>query len=138
MSLIDRARMLRPIIQSLAANLDDETALAAIQLFQKWQTNKEYQKDEKVRYNDILYKVNQTHTSQDDWTPDIATSLFSRVLIPDSEQIPVWEQPDSTNGYMIGDKVHYPTIEDSVYESTIDNNVWSPVSYPQGWKLVEE
>jgi hypothetical protein len=39
---------------------------------------------------------------------------------------------------MIGDKVHYPTIEDSVYESTIDNNVWSPVSYPQGWKLVEE
>jgi hypothetical protein len=24
-----------------------------------------------------------------------------------------------------------------LYESIIDNNVWTPVSYPQGWKIIE-
>lgn len=51
--------------------------------------------------------------------------------------IPVWEQPDSTNPYMKGDKVHYPTADDDIYESVVDNNVRSPVDYPDGWKIVE-
>ena len=46
-----------------------------------------------------------------------------------------WEQPDSTNPYMKGDKVKY---NGKIYESVIDNNVWSPEAYPQGWKEVEE
>ena len=36
---------------------------------------------------------------------------------------------------MTGDKVRY---NGKVYESLIDNNVWSPIGYPQGWKEVEE
>ena len=32
-------------------------------------------------------------------------------------------------------EVHY---KGKVYESLIDNNVWSPEAYPQGWKLIEE
>ena len=63
-------------------------------------------------------------------------SLWARILIPDPEVIPVWEQPDSTNPYMTGDRVHYPTAEDPVYESLIDNNVWSPGEYPAGWQEV--
>lgn len=50
----------------------------------------------------------------------------------------VWEQPDASNPYMIGDRVHFPTIDDPVYESTIDNNVWSPEAYPAGWEVVTE
>lgn len=26
----------------------------------------------------------------------------------------------------------------SAYESLIDNNVWSPSEYPQGWKLISQ
>lgn len=48
----------------------------------------------------------------------------------------VWEQPDASNPYMIGDRVHFPTIDDPVYESTIDNNVWSPETYPAGWAVI--
>ena len=29
-------------------------------------------------------------------------------------------------------------FEGKVYESLIDNNVWSPSSYPQGWQEVVE
>ena len=35
---------------------------------------------------------------------------------------------------MKGDKVMF---EGHVYESAIDNNIWSPSAYPAGWTLVE-
>ena len=56
-------------------------------------------------------------------------------MIPDPDVIPEWEQPDSTNAYKKGDKVRF---EGKVYESLIDNNVWSPSAYPAGWRQVEE
>lgn len=49
---------------------------------------------------------------------------------PEEDAIPEWAQPDSTNPYMMGDLV---TFQGSVYESLIDNNIWSPSDYPQGW-----
>ena len=42
--------------------------------------------------------------------------------------IPEWEQPDSTNPYMKGDKV---THGGKTWVSDIDNNVWEPGVY--GW-----
>lgn len=138
MSLIDRARALRTVIESLSVNLEDEQALEAVELFPAWKADISYETKDRVRYQGVLYKVLQNHVSLENWKPDEAVSLYARVLIPDPEQIPVWEQPDSTNAYMTGDKVYYPTAEDDIYESLIDNNVWSPEAYPQGWKKVEE
>lgn len=135
--ITDKAKRLRATIEILAENLDDEAAIDAVELFQNWAVCVEYAKDERVRYNKILYKVLQSHTSQADWTPDTAVSLYARVLIPDPEVIPVWEQPDSTNPYMKGNKVHYPTADDDIYESVVDNNVRSPSDYPDGWEIVE-
>lgn len=134
MTLTELAYKLRPFIEKAAQFLDDTDSLEAPQLFPVWKVNTVYEVGSKVRYNDILYKVLQNHTSQETWTPDAAPSLFAKVLIPDENVIPEWEQPDSTNAYMTGDKVSY---NGSVYESLIDNNVWSPESYPAGWKLVE-
>lgn len=136
MSIIDNARHLRRVIEQLSVNLDDEQALETVELFPAWKADTVYTAGDRVRYNDVLYKVLQGHTSQADWTPDGAVSLFAKVLIP-SKDIPVWEQPTSTNAYMTGDRVYYPTAQDDVYESLIDNNVWSPTAYPQGWKVIE-
>ena len=136
MSIIDDARHLRSVIEQLSVNLDDEQALETVELFPAWKADTVYTAGDRVRYNDVLYKALQGHTSQADWTPDGAVSLFAKVLIP-SKDIPVWEQPTSTNAYMTGDRVYYPTAQDDVYESLIDNNVWSPTAYPQGWKVIE-
>lgn len=57
------------------------------------------------------------------------------MLITDPSVIPEWEQPDSTNPYMKGDKVRYKGV---VYVSLIDNNVWSPADYSAGWQIVDE
>lgn len=115
-------------LRSLAT---DEQALEVPSLYPEWNIDEFYAVGERVLYNDILYKVLQTHTSQENWTPDVASSLFTKVLIPDANVIPEWVQPDSTNPYMTGDKVMYGG---KVYVSTVDNNVWSPDSY--GWNEV--
>ncbi len=131
----ERAYRLRELIEKAAASLEDTDALDAVEFFPSWADETAYAVGDRVRYEGELYKCLQAHTSQSNWTPDAAASLWARVLIPDPDVIPVWEQPDSTNPYMMGDKVHYPTLEDPVYQSTIDNNVWAPGVY--GWELVE-
>ena len=125
---------------SLLPNLSDEQALQVPLMFPKWQANKEHVAGDRVLYLGVLYKVLQAHTSQAGWEPDITPSLFAKNLIikdDSGEQvdIPEWVQPDSTNPYMIGDKVKF---EGKVYQSLIDNNVWSPSDYPQGWEEVNE
>lgn len=123
-----KAYALRAAIETAAASLEDETALEAVELFPAWKSDVDYTAGDRVRYDGILYRVLQDHTSQADWTPDAAPSLFARVLIPDPEVIPEWVQPDSTNPYMKGDRVMH---NGKTWESTIDGNVWEPGVY--GW-----
>ena len=127
----EEAIQLRGLIEQGVASLDDETALKGVTLFPVWASGKAYEVGDRVKYNDVLYKVLQAHTSQADWTPDTAVSLFAKVLIPDPEVIPEWVQPESTNPYMTGDKVTY---NGKTYISTIDNNVWAPDAY--GWEEI--
>ena len=115
---------------------DDVVALSIQEFYDIWTVGVLYPVGRYITHNDILYKVLTEHTSQTDWTPDVSPSLFAKVLIdPTGETIPEWVQPDSTNAYMTGDKVTYEGV---VYESTIDNNIWSPADYPAGWKVIEE
>ena len=134
MTLTELARKLRPLIEKAAISLDDSDALEAKQLYPNWSGEGiQYTVGDRVRYNEVLYKVLQAHTSQQGWTPIAAPSLFAKVLIPQPDVIPEWQQPDSTNAYMKGDKVSF---EGHIYESAIDNNVWSPSVYPAGWTLI--
>ena len=132
-NFLEKAREIRSQLDILTSEMTDEQALQSRILFREWNGNGIiYEVGQRVTYNEILYKVLQPHTSQVDWTPDVTPSLYTKVLIPDENIIPEWIQPDSTNGYMIGDKVIY---NGQVYESLIDNNIWSPIDYPAGWQL---
>ena len=136
MTLLELARKLRPYIEKAAMFLDDADAIEAVNLFPTWNANAiEYLKDTKVNFEGTLYKCLQTHVPQAAWTPIAAPSLWAKVLIPDENTIPEWEQPGSTNPYMKGDKVMF---NEKIYESLIDNNIWSPAAYPTGWREVTE
>lgn len=114
----------RQAIEVAAESFSDDIALEYPKLYPSWSSlSVSYETGQRLRYNGILYKVLQDHTSQDGWTPDVSPSLFAKVLIPDANVIPEWEQPDSTNPYMAGDKV---THNGKTWESLIDNNVWEP------------
>lgn len=112
--------------------VDDNTALRMTEFYPAWATGTDYAAGFKVQRGGTLYKCLQSHTSQPDWTPDAAPSLWAKVLIPDETVIPEWEQPDSTNPYRAGDKV---THNGKTWTSTVDNNVWEPGVY--GWTEAE-
>lgn len=135
---IETAHEIRDAIEHMVQNVPDESAEEYIWAFPEWKNETAYKVKDRVVYLGYLYACLQAHTSQADWTPDVAASLWAKVInVTPTGEIPVWTQPTSTNPYMKGDKVYYPTENDAIYESTIDNNVWSPRDYPQGWKVVE-
>lgn len=97
-----------------------------------WVANEKVEIGDKRNYSGKTYQCIQSHTTQTGWTPDVTTALWKEVQ---GEEIPVWVQPTGAHdAYRIGAKVHFPTINDPVYESLIDANVWSPTGYPAGWK----
>ena len=124
-----KVKQLRQLIEQLAVTLDDVTALTGVELFPAWVAGKAYAVNDRAQYNGTLYKCVQAHTSQADWNPVDAPSLWAEVLSgQDGTEIGEWVQPDSTNPYMRGDKVNY---KGKLYESEVDNNVWAPGVY--GW-----
>ena len=130
------ATELRETIDTIVDDYTDEQALDSKILFPNWHDNTAYAVDDRVRDGGRLYKVLQAHTSQSDWTPTRAPSLFAQILTGEETGEPQeWQQPDSTNAYMYGDRVIY---DNKIYESTIDFNVWAPDYYPQGWTLIED
>lgn len=130
-----KALALRRLIEKAAISLPDEDALEAVELFPAWAADTEFAKDIRVRYNGKLYRCEQAHTSQSDWIPPDTPALWTEVAKPG--EIPVWRQPTGAqDAYQTGDKVHYPDADGAVYESLIDNNVWSPIGFPGGWKEI--
>lgn len=130
-----KARALRALIEKASASLPDEDALEAVELFPTWMTGTSYALDVRVRYGEKLYRCVQAHTSQEGWEPPDVPALFTEVAKPG--EIPVWRQPTGAqDAYNTGDLVHYPDADGPVYRSTIDNNIWPPADYPQGWEEV--
>lgn len=125
----DLARKFRRFIEQMSENATDEEALDNILAFPKWEVGKAYETGERIRYHDVLYKVLQNHTSQADWTPDVAVSLYVKVSI---EEYPEWVQPTGAHdAYMKGDKVSHL---EKHWISDIDANTYEPGVY--GWHEV--
>lgn len=132
----EEARQLRKLLENETENMPDEKIAGFPAFVEKWKPGKEYKTGKRLAHEGTVYKTLQDHTSQEGWEPDAAPSLFAKVLIPTDDEgqqteIPEWEQPDSTNPYMQGDRV---THGGKTWESDIDNNVWEPGVY--GWHEV--
>ena len=112
-------------------SVDDNTALRMLEFYPEWAADTAYPAGHKVQRGGKLWRCLQAHTSQGGWEPENAPSLWAKVLIPNPDVIPEWEQPDSTNPYMAGDKVAH---NGKTWVSAVDNNVWEPGVY--GWAEV--
>lgn len=139
MNKLQMADQFRKALQMFAMSLDDEKAMEVATVFDPWEIGKAYAVGDFLTYgvNGVgdpqLYKAVQAHTSQADWRPDITPALYVAIGL-DEEGYPVWSQPTGAHdAYYIGDIVDY---NGKLYESLIDGNIYSPESYPAGWKEV--
>lgn len=124
------AMKLRNAIVIGSESLDDDLASIVPDLFPQWETGTAYAVGDRRNYEEVLYKCIQAHTSQDDWTPDVAVSLWVRTDNP-HEEWPEWRQPaGAQDAYMAGDKVSH---NEKHWINSVDNNVWEPGVY--GWEM---
>lgn len=118
---------------TLAENghIDEVTATEHAELFSPWASGVAYPVGALRQYGDELYRCVQAHTSQDDWTPATAASLWSRVGDP-TEAYPAWSSPiGAHDAYGTHDTVSHAGKR---WISTVDGNVWEPGVF--GWEEV--
>lgn len=125
------ARKLRKAIEKTAVTLTDSEAFDVAELFPMWKTDTAYQTGDRVQYDSKLYKCLQAHTSQADWIPSTAVSLWVEVADPAIE-FPEWKQPTGAHdAYMTGDKVSH---NEKHWICTMDYCTYEPGVF--GWDEV--
>ena len=135
MNRVQAAEQMRKALQMFAASLGEDDALIIASVYPEWDgNNRPYKTGAWVKYGEDamgdarLYQVLQDHTSQSQWTPDTATSLYKRVGVS-ADGTPKWVQPvGATDAYNKGDVVEHNGAK---WVSDIDANVWEPGVY--GW-----
>lgn len=142
MNRLQAAEQLRRALQMFAKTVTEEQALEISTVFPAWEVNRAYEVGDIISYgtnstgDPQLYKVVQKHTSQADWVPGKGTDSLYDAFGLNSSGYPVWTQPSGAHdAYNKGDIVDY---KGTLYQSTIDGNVWAPDAYPAGWKKVTE
>ena len=117
---------LRAMIEKAAVSLSDADATGVPELFPAWKPDTNYVVGDRRQFGGILWKCIQAHHSQDDWTPDVAVSLWARTS---ADEWPEWIQPTgASDAYQAGDKVSH---NEKHWTSDVNNNVWEPGVY--GW-----
>ena len=138
MNRMQAAEQMRKALQLYVAALSEDDALMVATVYPEWAANVKYKSKEWVKYGEndlgdpVLYQVLQDHTSQAQYTPDTATSLYKKVG-ETADGTPKWVQPcGATDAYNKGDIVDYNGVK---YISTVNANVWAPDVY--GWEVYD-
>lgn len=124
---IDEAKSIRAAIEGLAEGQSDEKLINNKAAFPFWNGDGVYYAiGDILQYADKLYRVIQAHTSQKDWSPDVAVSLFVEISV---KEYPEWKQPQGAHdGYKVGAKCSH---KGKHWLNTYDNNIYEPGVY--GW-----
>lgn len=129
---LQKAEEIRKAINKFAENQTDETLIDNKAAFQLWNGNGLAVKAGEIYlFNDELYRAVQDHTTQNDWAPDIAVSLYVEISV---EEFPEWKQPQGAHdAYKLGAKCSH---NGKHWINTYDNNIYEPGIY--GWEEINE
>ena len=126
------AEEIRKAIDIFAENQTDETLIDNKAAFSLWRAGVQVTAGQILRYGNDIYRIIQSHTTQDDWTPDKTPALFTKISL---EEYPQWVQPTGAHdAYNKGDKV---SDEGKHWISEIDGNVWKPGTVVGVWSEIE-
>jgi hypothetical protein len=117
--------------QVLAGDYTPAEQQALAPLFADWRPDMAVTAGRILNHQDQLYEVMTAHTTQADWAPDVANTLFRRIADP-AVECPEWQVWDGHNAslHQVGDCVTYNGQE---YLSTVPDNHWRPDEY--GWEV---
>ena len=111
--LLDYVKTVCATLEAAGPLLTDEQALTVPKLYQDWRAGVEYHEGARIRYEEQLYRVRQTHTSQADWPPSVNTaSLYARI---DETHAGTLDDPIPYDGNMALEKDKYYTQNGVIY-----------------------
>lgn len=114
----DAAMRIKPVLAKGAQSLSDAEALKVKGIYDEWTAGTEYGKGKKALYKNVLYRCKEAHTSQSDWTPDVAASLWTVI---DETHNGTIEDPIPYNGNMALEAGKYYSQDGVVYYCTRDS-----------------
>lgn len=131
MSILDEARKVRQIIETVMSNTDDKVASQAISLSPSLKEDGNLiSAGTRIKYNGVLKRaiVDLWDTAENN--PDNAPTLWEDVLYKDGIRI-IPDVITVTSVFELGELGWW---KDKLYESLIPTNVYTPEQYPAGWE----
>ena len=133
MTMIELAWKLRPIIEQAAQSLDDKTASEAAELFGAMQYDGSLiLAGVRINWNGKVKKAAVDLWDTESSNPDNAPTLWADIDYKDGVRI-IPAVITVTTQFAKGEQGWW---DDTLYESLIDANVYTPEQYPAGWALV--
>jgi hypothetical protein len=140
----EKAFRYRALVEKAMASssLTDAEASEVPTMFPAWEDlpegyefkKEDVEKRPRVLYCDKLYAVTEQHKKQADWTPDVAVSLYEYVAYRDGyREIP--EHITAVHPFRAGEEGI--DVQDVVWVSKYDNNVYTPAQYEANWTRKE-
>lgn len=131
----NEALRLRAIVEQAAASLDDQTASAGAALFPRLKQDGALVKaGTRVNWNGTLKRAAVDLWDTDANNPDNAPTLWEDISYRDGFR--VIPQTITAGTAFAMDECGW--WGDTLYRSTISNNVWTPEQYSAGWEAVTE
>lgn len=132
MDIIERARVLRPIIEQASASLDDQVASTSAELFPRLkQDGSLVSAGTRINWNGMLKRAAVDLWDTAENTPDVAPALWEDIAYKDGIRI----IPETITAGTAFSKDEQGWWKGTLYVSLIDANVYTPEQYPAGWAL---
>ena len=130
MTIIERARMLRPIIEHAAQSLVDKDASEGAELFPALKYDGSLVKaGTKINWHGAVKKAAVDLWDTPENSPDSAPALWQDIAYREGVRI-IPQTITAAEAFTRGERGWWADV---VYESLIDANVHTPEAYPTGW-----
>ena len=133
MSYIEQARKLRPLMVKAAQSLDDKDASEAVAMFDGMKYDGSLvEAGTRINWGGTLKQAAVDLWDEEQNNPDNAPTLWQDIAYRDGIRI----IPAIITAGEAFAKGELGWWNDAVYESLIEENVYTPDAYPAGWSLV--
>jgi len=130
MTVIERARMLRPIIERAAQSLDDRTASTSAELFPALRQDGSLIKaGMRIHWRGMLKQAAADLWDTETNDPDNAPALWQDIAYRQGIRI-IPAVITAAQAFARGERGWW---EGTLYESLLESNVHTPEQYPAGW-----
>lgn len=133
MNYIEQARRLRPIIEQAAQSLDDKTASTAPEIFGGMRYDGSLiRAGTRINWRGVLKMAAVDFWGYEENDPEHTPNLWQDIKYREGIRV-IPETITVTEAFAKYEKGWW---EDSVYESLVGNNVYTPAQYMDNWRWV--